>query len=191
MLAKDDFSNVLAGELPVISPELTRYTFTHENGEYVIRRTDNTFQQIPTAYVRPGTFGDITISIDARITSAPTGRFITLGCRSSDAGRYRLVLEPAAQAFLLSRYDRATDKEINLTNGWQKADVIRAGDALNRMELTCAGDRFTVQINGTKLFETTDTTYKMGTVFIGAGQFTSQTPGPVEARFDNLLITQR
>jgi hypothetical protein len=155
----------------------------YSGGEYAVR---GAFAE----WALPGSFADVTVAVDARLVGDTTNRAVAVYCRarSSEGGRlyYQFTVIPADGVFLLQRADSAAG--VALVGRTQSA-AIRAGNATNRLELSCIGTTISAKINGTEVASVQDGTHTSGRVSIGAGPFGGA--GAVDARFDNLVVTQR
>ena len=185
-ILRDDFKDPAKGKLPAESSGPSRYRRGYEGGEYVIQKIDPAWKQMPVAEL-PGAHQNATLAIDARLVGETRGRYVVLVCRNSAAGHYRLMLAPTETSFSLTRWDR--DKEVILA-GWQQSTAIRPGIAVNRLELTCAGDTISATINGTQVLSVQDTQHRTGGMWIGVDPGAAD-PAVAEARFANLTVTQR
>jgi hypothetical protein len=104
------------------------------------------------------------------------------------SGSYHWALvEPGNRYFWLGR--RVRGEETRLTRPAPSADI-NGGNATNRLELVCVGNTISLAVNGRRVASVEDDTYRMGWVDIGAGVFSERTE-IVQARFDNLVLTQR
>jgi hypothetical protein len=186
ILFSDDFNDRTRARLSTVSDEPSRYRFAYDGGEYVIQKLDPNYRLQPTTYV-PGSFDNATIVVDVRLTGETDNRYVAVGCRFSDRGHYRLLVEPAQGRFVLVRFDGST--EVNLV-GPQVSDAINRGTASNRLELSCAGNVISAAINGTLVATREDTTYRTGRLWFAASTY-SGTNLTVEGRFDNLQVIRQ
>src|SRR5439155_6873173 len=112
VLFADTFDDPAAHPWPA-SPEPSRYVFQHDAGEYVIRKLDPSAALVAPIEV-PGTFGDASVAVDARLTGDQSGRYVSIDCRlveEATPGRevsgYRLSVAPGQQQFSRVRFDRS------------------------------------------------------------------------------------
>ena len=182
VLLADNFDDAELGLLPQFSPN-PAYDRGYDEGEYFIRKLDPEFTRLPLGVI-PGSYGDTMLAIDARIVGESEGRYIALECRRSATGWYRAYVDTTQGRFWLARWDG--DDEILLTER-MPSDAIAAGDEVNHLELTCAGNVVGLGANGTELANVQDGTYSAGGLAIGASVFTTSR-NTVEARFDNLVV---
>lgn len=186
-LLADSFESPFTGILPGSSVEPSRYEAGYRDGEYLMRRLPSTGD--PTSRLNlVGNYTDSSMAIDARLVGEAAGRHLFIGCRyeAAPAGTngYRLLAYPARGEVLIARYDGGRRTPLLL----RPTPALRRETATNRLEFTCAGDVFTVTINGMLVARVTDSTYRSGQLYIGVG--VSSDPLPAEARFDNLAVMQ-
>lgn len=185
VLLTDNFNDPAAGFLPRSSPDPARYLLGYADGEYMIRRVDASYTGASTADL-PGIYGDASIAIDARLVGTPGNAYVRVSCREQAGtdSEYRLAVRPGSREFRLERRDRGRATALL---DWRASPAIRDGNQTNRLELICAGDRITASINGVEVGSVADDTYKQGRMEIGL----FSTGVTSEARFDNLVVTQR
>lgn len=186
MLLSDTFESAGAGVMPSASSNPSRSRLGYTNGEYVVAKVDATWEGSPFATV-PGTYADTTIIVDARIVGPAAGRYISLGCRDSDDGYYILVVDVDAGSFRLGRRGQSSQNFVND----EETRAINRGNAVNRLELRCAGNTLTATINGQQVASVNDPNLRQGELFFGVGVYSDQLPGTVEARFDNLRVIRQ
>jgi hypothetical protein len=153
----------------------------YEGGEYALK----TLQPGTGAIVRAtGALADATLGVDARIVGAADSKLIALLARLGEGGkrRYEMLVSPATGQFMLVRRDPAG---VVVLVGATAASAIRRGTERNRLELSCRGSTIGVRINGTPVVSIQDGTYREGEMWLGAVSMGD----PVEARFDNLMVT--
>ena len=71
---------------------------------------------------------------------------------------------------------------------WVPSPAISGPEDWNRLELTCSGTTISVAVNGVELAAVEDDTYREGALAVEAGLFVEYS-GPLDARFDNLVVT--
>ena len=156
-------------------------------GEYRIQRVLPSVSGGLWVRIPAGTVLDATIAIDVRLASGRgnnTG--VGLGCRlgrDSQTG-YVGVIFPNDTGWSVSRLSRGIPQ--TLASG--QSSVVRRGNATNHLELTCAGDRLIFKANGGELQNLRvlgSDEGRMQMLFSPEGGQTA------EARFDNLVVTQR
>jgi hypothetical protein len=186
VLVRDDFNDPSKSILSTSTSDPQRFRFRFDKGEYVIEKLDPQFTRFPLREL-PDTYTNAGIAVDAYLAGDTAGRFVGVACRSSSAGDYLLVVDPAQGRFALFRRDN--ESRVALVD-WQQSAPVKRNNAVNRLELNCVGDTITAFVNGVQVATKQDSTYKSGAFWIGAGSFT-ESPNTVEGRFDNLVVTQR
>ena len=187
VLLADDFDDAVNGRLPVVSDDPQRANRAYIDGEYLIRKSDPGMELSPISTL-PGTYSDAVLAVDARLVGPADGRTVSIACRSDEESdsQYRLTLQPGIGQFELIRWDNG--QRVALQD-WQPSSAIRPGNDVNRLELNCAGPTITAGINGIQVAAVQDPTYTRGLLWIGTGDLQSLAL-TVEARFDNLVVTQ-
>lgn len=181
ILLTDDFDDPARGRLPRVSREPERFTLGYLGGEYQIRTIESGAGSVWVASV-PGTHSDASLSVAVRIVEDATSRYATLSCRTGPSGRgYRMTMLIGDQIVRIERSDGSSPVILSE----EFATSIRSNSA-NRFELVCAGNMIWTLVNGTPVSSVEDDTYDSGGMWIGAGAIR----GAVDARFDNLVVTQ-
>ncbi|MFN8559065.1 MAG: hypothetical protein U0531_17560 [Dehalococcoidia bacterium] len=187
----DDFSAADRGVLPATAPTEARanYQIAVEDGEYVLRKVNPTWSGLPYVAL-PATVANAHLAVDARFAAADQG-FFMLACRMGAQGGllrgYRMLVYPDGGLLRLERVDRG--QYVALVD-WRVITALRRGRDHNRLELTCEGDRLTATVNGVAVVAHRDAAYSDGEWWLGASSFSDQA-STQEARFDNLVVTQR
>jgi hypothetical protein len=179
----DNFDNPANGWLPSSSGR-TEYALEYAGGEYAVRLADLQYNSIPAALL-PGTYRDTSLAVDARLIGDVSERYIALTCRVSSAGQYIAYVVPSTRFVHLARLGGETSMRL----AQQPAESMRRDNAMNRLELSCIGRNISVSINGALVVSVEDDTLQEGRIWIGASA--PGTGRPVEARFDNLVLTER
>ena len=186
VLVNETFRDPATGLLPAAAPAGATLLYGYVDGEYFLRNLEVATQSLPI----PGDHANATIAVDVRLIGETRSRTVSVGCRfSSDASGnrgYRLRVEPAAGLFRLVREDGQRDTFLRTD---RISAAIRRGAETNRLELTCAASTITAAINGVEVASVQDSTYTAGPLVIGVGARSSGLTS--EARFDNLVVTQR
>jgi hypothetical protein len=199
----DEFENPAQSQSPK-PPESDpgHYTAVVESGEYVIRKTDPSWDGLPTA-VLPGDYADASLSVAARLVGDTKGRFVAIACRdAAEVGYYRFSVEPDTGRFQLSRV--GADGDATALAGGETPGAILPGSATNRLALTCAGDSISASVNDVQVASISDPGggAPVGGMWIGVGTAGGATSGvnggptgpsnaTVEARFDSLVVRQQ
>ena len=173
--------------MPLVSRAPESYTVDYVEGEYALKQTDPEYPNPLTVEI-PGSYGNATLAVDARLAEPTTDRLLLVGCRddeSNGTSGYVGLFDPntgeaALGKIVARRIARLTDLE--------PADGFELGDAMNHIELTCTGDQITMSINGIEAASANDSTYTDGSLWLGAVALSFEN---LEARFGQLVVTQR
>jgi len=189
------------GLLPAGAGGPGRYVEEYEQGEYVIRSPaalapGATFWN-QAQVVLPGTYADVSISVDARLVDPSDDQFLTVACRSADPGsQYRLTIGPGNGIFVIVRW--VGGKAITLV-GPEVSPSVRTGGESNTLELRCRGSVLDAVINGVHVASFTDTTFKDGRLWVGLSHGYGSVPGgastplnkAIEGHFTHLVVAQQ
>jgi len=129
-------------------------------------------------------FTDAAIEVDAtQVQAGPADdNDYGIGCRMQPGGDgYHLLV--SGDGFY-GIYLRADGSFVPLIE-FQKSDVVRQGNATNRIRAVCDGSRFSLWVNDRLLATADDTTYSGGDIAL---MTTSYEDAPSEIRFDNLVV---
>jgi hypothetical protein len=156
-------------------------------GEYAIQRIDPEDARalsLSLSVAVPGAYRDVSITVDGRLVGETAGRSLGVDCRFMAGSGYAFVVVPDNRVFTLFYYegDRTT---ILVT---EPTTAIRRGEASNRIELSCTGTTITARVNDTVVATVQDARNGDGGVRIRAAVPPATT---ADARFDNLVVTQR
>lgn len=187
VLLSDNFDDPASGRLPRESPAPAQVLVGYVDGEYMLKKVDPAWELNPIA-ILPDIYANTALIVDARLVGGTERRYVMLGCRQQQDtppwSHYRFSVFPATGRYRLDRWDN--DQEVQLAEAFSPA--VKLATATNRLELSCSGATIAAKINGTELVSVRDNTYSSGRMWIGVG-------GPVglieEARFDNLVVTER
>lgn len=193
VLASDNFDDASRGILSTTSSRPDQYTIGYREGEYLI--------QLPTVgesgnftwVAVPFTYDDSTLGIDVRLPSGNvTGQFIAIECRYNEVssgawGSYGVGVFPDSGRVTLRRF--LTGQQA-VTLAEQVMPAVKRGNETNHVELTCQGSTISASINGSPPLTAQDETYKRGALHLAYGVLRGS-PESGEARFDNLVVTQR
>ncbi|MCC6626405.1 MAG: hypothetical protein IT340_03265 [Chloroflexi bacterium] len=186
-IVRDTFSNAALGLLPRAAADGAGYRLGYEQGEYTIAAAGPTAPPAIMTAALAGSYGNVTLSVDARLVGEPVDRVIALACRDQtmpgNAG-YRLLVNPARRQVALARGDAGRE---TLLADWRSATVVRQNNQTNRLELRCLDATITGLINGASVVQATDSTYRTGTAWLGVA--VPVRGGASETRFDNLTVT--
>jgi hypothetical protein len=201
VLLADNFDAPGSGHV-LPTPRNAAFTYSYADGEYVFQKAalpasgDVTL----TAYVNvPGLYGNASLAIDTRLAGDAPGS-VSVGCRIQEGALgpgYQVRLDFPKQRFQVTASTPANTAGAAGGGASSVAErVLAEGDAPGlapggkaiRVELACVGNRIAAAINGQRIADVQDDTY-------AAGGFTLGLSGPsgaaTEARFDNLVLTQR
>jgi hypothetical protein len=189
----DPTRNVLGRSTP--ETEAQGFFRSGVDGEYSVRRVNPNSPFGNYAVRLPFSYSDASLAVDARLVPDAVNRYLYLSCRSTTTppptvttSEYRFWVYPDQVSFSLSRLDAGTSASLVPR---RSSTAIQRDTATNRLELECRGSSITARINGVDVATVQDSTYREGGILIGVG-YTSDPPGrSVEARFDNLVVTQR
>src|SRR5205807_436533 len=153
--------------------------------EYVLSKVDAQWEGA-AAVTLPGTYGNASLAVDARLVGDVQGRSLALYCRvqpGSTLSGYVLLVSPADGVLRLYRFDGGTSTPMIDTT---QSSAIRRGGETNRIELGCAGPVIYATVNGTRVASAVDGTYQQGSMLVAAIALRAT----VQARLDNLVVTQ-
>lgn len=183
ILLAENFDNPASGRLPPSSPDPAHYVRGYVNSEYQLKKVDPEWPFTAFASLT-GTFTDASLAVDVRLVGETPSQYLLLTCRAQGSSSYRLSLNPGTRQLLLSRVDQG---QLVTLADWRPAAAIRRLRSTNRVELTCSGGNIWASVNGVPVVSATDGTYDAGE-FRFAAYASNDT---VDARFDNLVVTQR
>jgi hypothetical protein len=187
VLVADDFSDpenrTLRG-----SNSTDHFTVGYQDGEFQILKMDPDWKSTYLAPV-PGTFSDVSVSVDVYSASDEPGAVAYLYCRHTSAnGSYRAALDPIRG---LVRIDRVkADGSPDALTPWTDAETAVQGTGLNHLDLLCRGSLIALDVNGTRAASARNSDLFEGSPALGAGAF-SDTDTLPDIRFTNLLVQQR
>jgi len=184
VLLSDNFDDPTRAQLPLSSTS-PQESQGYVDGEYEIINGQAGPGSVADVLV-PGNYFDSSISVDARAIGGIQGRrAVQVFCRAGGGGAYALDIYPDEQRVILLRRQPSTPGSPAILIDQRGTSVIRAGEAVNRVELACVGPVITGTVNGVVVATVNDPNYTSGRSGIAArGSGT-------RARFDNLVVTQR
>jgi predicted Ser/Thr protein kinase len=130
---------------------------------------------------------DVVIEVDATQISAPQNNNNAYGvvCRDQGSdqktGYYFFIAGDGAYAIA-----KAQEGAFEWLVEWASSDVIRQGNATNRIQVMCDGPALTLVANGRELASAYDTTFSEGDIALTAASLESE---PTEIYFDNLVVS--
>lgn len=129
-------------------------------------------------------FTDVIIEVDASKVAGPDDNDYGVICRYKDENNFYFFEISSDGYYSIGKFK---DNQLVLVGmeQMQTSDLIRQGQATNRIRATCIGSSLSLSVNGQLLSEVEDGDYSMGDVGLIAGTF--ETPG-VEILFDNFKV---
>lgn len=184
VLLSDNFDDAARAQLPLSSTNPQR-SQGYVDGEYEVVNGSSEPGGVADVLL-PGQFFDSSISVDARVVGGIQGRrAVDVQCRADGGGAYLMSVYPDDRRVSLIRRQPSTPGSPIVLINQSGVTAIRPGEAVNRLELTCAGSAVTGSVNGVAVAAVQDPNYTAGRHGLGArGSGTT-------ARFDNLVVTQR
>jgi hypothetical protein len=178
LLYSDDFSSSKSGWY---TSSKGSFIAAYKNGKYHLT-------VVPTDYWWPASgplktnVTDFVMEVEATKEVGPDDNVFGIAAREIDNGNY--------YAFLISNdgYYEIAKKENSswvTPSNWIKSDAIKVGNATNVLKLMAKGDSFTFFVNGIKLTDYQDSSFKSGYIGMFAG---TQSEGNVTIGFDNLKV---
>ena len=185
ILFQDDFSKPANGWMA----SKTDYAeFGYLDGEYriVLNKPDfNTHSLLPKQ-----TFENFSVEVDVRLAAGPANGVFGILCRA-DANEqtvqktYAFAIRADGVYAILKRTSPTFWDAIAYG---KESKAIKPGNAVNHLRADCSGDTLTFYVNGEKLLEKTDTSFKTGQVGLAV---TSQPKSePMDVRFDNFVVRE-
>jgi hypothetical protein len=197
VLLSDTADDPAVGVLPKAASQPEAQAMGYSGGEYFIRVLDSGQGMGGVVFV-PGTYQNAAIAVDARPAPDTPGALTELTCRRTfepgtgpntpPPNGYVARIDTHGGRFRIARMDGGTATSLA---GWQVSAAIRRGTAANRIELACVGNSISLTVNGARVATVEDGTYPAaGRVGLGTNFFTGAS-GPMEVRYDNLVVTQQ
>ena len=178
VLFQDDFSDTASGW------EVGDYdtgSVGYKGGAYFVISSD---QNSAMWGMAGENFSDVVIEVDATQVQAP-------GNDNNDYGvMCRVQANGDGYSFNISgdgfySIQKAVDDEYIDLVEWEESNAIHTGNATNQIRAVCDGPNLVLFINGTKLAETTDTSYTNGDIAFAA---TTYEVDLTEVHFDNVVV---
>jgi hypothetical protein len=129
-------------------------------------------------------FTDVIIEVDATKAAGPDDNDYGVICRYQDENNFYFFEISSDGYYSIGKYK---DDQLQLIgmDKMQTSDLIRQGEATNRIRASCIGSSLSLFVNGHLLVEVEDGDYSAGDVGLIAGSF--ETPG-VDILFDNFKV---
>jgi hypothetical protein len=178
VLFKDDFSDPASGWMQGEDEYgITEYS----DGRFrILVNSDVTGKiSIPRLF-----FTDVIIEVDATKVAGPDDNDYGVICRYQDENNFYLFEISSDGYYSIGKYK---DNQLLLIGmeQMQTSDMIRQGQAANRIRASCIGTLLSLSVNGQKLSEVEDADFSAGDVGLIAGTF--ETPG-TDILFDNFKV---
>lgn len=180
VLFRDDFSDPKSGWDVGTSKD---GAVGYDQGEYFITVKTTKY----SLWANPGKdFGDVAVGVEGYRVDGPSENEMGVICRYRDVKNF--VYATISSDGYYGVIERREGEPTILTGNGKliKTDAIIQGDAINQFQLICAGDRFTLVVNGQPIDQVTITGFDRGDVGLLAGTFDV---GDVTIHFDNFLVT--
>ena len=178
VLFEDDFESPASGWE---SGEYDTGSVGYQHGVYVITALGNS----DTMWGKANrSFDDVVIKVDATQVSAGPENDNDYGviCREQGNGDgYHLLISGDGYYAIA----RAEEGSFEWLVEWTESDVIRPGNATNRIQGVCEGSTLALFVNGQRLATAEDSTFTRGDIALSA---TSYEDVPTEVHFDNLTV---
>lgn len=187
VLLADNFDDDASGSMPRSTSDPRQWNIGYVGGEYRIRRVAASAAGGLWLRVPAGTITNSTIVTDARlVTGRGENTAIGVGCRMGRDSQTGLVgvIFPNDGAWSVARLGRGIPQ--SLASG--QSSVVRRGNAVNHLELTCIADRLIFKVNGGEVQNLRVVGTDEGRMQI---LFSPEGGQTAEVRFDNLVVTLR
>jgi hypothetical protein len=178
VLLQDDFSNTNSGW------EVGDYdggSVGYKGGAYFVTSTSESSAMWGMAGKN---YDNVVIEVDATQVRAPSNNNNDYGvmCRVQNQGDgYSMNISgDGFYSIQIAENDNYRDLV-----EWTESNAIRTGNATNHIRVVCDGSKLMLFVNGTKLAETTDTTYTSGDIAFSA---TTYEMDLTEVHFDNVVV---
>jgi hypothetical protein len=129
-------------------------------------------------------FTDVVIEVDATMVAGPDDNDYGVICRYQDENNFYFFEISSDGYYSIGKYKENQLQLIGMEK-MQTSDVIRQGQATNRIRATCNGSLLGLSVNGYELLEVEDVDFNAGDVGLIAGTF--ETPG-TDILFDNFKV---
>ena len=183
ILFQDDFSKPANGWMA----SKTDYAeFGYVDGEYriLLNKADfNTYSLLPKQ-----TFGNCSVEVDVRLAAGPANGVFGILCRGEadqQAIQKAYVFAIRADGFY-AILKRTSPTFWDAIAYGKESKAIKPNKAVNRLRADCSGATLTLYVNGEKLLEKTDASFKTGQV--GLAVTSQPNSEPMDVRFDNFMV---
>jgi hypothetical protein len=179
VLMEDDFSSSRNGWLSEVTEQAEK---GYEDGEFHITVYEPEFST--WSYPDPPRgFADFALEVDARRVSGPLDNEFGVQVHyQSDTDAFYLFAISSNGFYSVQKYEAGEWQQLV---DWAESPAIQQGDAVNRLRVTCQGDRMRFFANGEPLAQVEDSSFRSGSVGLLAS---SADKGGVVVAFDNLRV---
>ena len=129
---------------------------------------------------------DVIITVDAAVENGSQMNDIGIICRYKDADNFYFLTISSDGYYSISKFFQGTESLVGSTEQSQNTDVIKSGNANNKIEASCIGSELILSANGTELTRVQDSDLPDGDVGLLAGTYDE---GDVSILFDNFKVT--
>jgi hypothetical protein len=185
---RDDFSSPTGGifQVPVSSPHGRA---AYENGSLVVEYTRQALGDPPTQpvfAVRPGSFANGVIDVEARVGGDTDRAGVAIGFRrgvTTGNEGYFAWLRPRGKLVQFNKWDGPTFSEL----GSATFEAV-VPDGVNRLTVVADGPSLQLYVNGQLALTTRDERFSAGRVSLAAGLSAGVPTGSSRVEFDDLRI---
>jgi len=159
------------------------YGFALKDGAYYISvKTPNGF----IWSVRSLALADVTLETDAVRVEGTENGYYGVVCRYQTGTNYYALVVSDSGAYGIAKME-GVQLEF-LKEGTDKSGVIHTDGQFNRVRGDCVGDTLTLYVNGQKLLEVQDSTFKDGKIGLIAVTFREKL---LQVKYDNFVVYER
>jgi hypothetical protein len=178
VLFKDDFSDPTSGWMQG-EDEFGKTEYVDGSFRILVTSDVTGKVSIPRLY-----FTDVVIEVNATKVAGPDDNDYGVICRYQDENNFYFFEISSDGYYSIGKYKENQLQLIGMEK-MQTSDVIRQGQATNRIRATCNGSLLGLSVNGYDLVEVEDVDFTAGDVGLIAGTF--ETPG-TDILFDNFKV---
>lgn len=180
ILFQDEFSDPQSGwDVTDTADGATGYA----DGAFVISVLSQDF----SLWANPGkSFEDVAVEVETARKAGPLDNEMGVICRYHDVKSFVYGMISADGYYGILQLKSGEPQVLTGNGKLAPAEAIVQGDAINRVQLNCAGDQYTLIVNGIPIASATATGPQGGDVGVLAGTF--KTGGAVVG-FDNFRVT--
>jgi hypothetical protein len=130
-------------------------------------------------------FADFHLTVDAAQVAGPDDNEYGVQVRMGDKRHFYRFSVSGDGYYRVIKLDG--EEQTILGSDWAQAEAIKTGMAVNRLEVICRGTSMVFRVNGERLTQLEDGSYRSGDISLYAGSFFEP---DVEIHFDNLSLTE-